>query len=77
MKLINTICFVVISVGAINAQEIDERLLVKYSQTELELLVTNNPDEYAMLEYALDNALYVANYSKAKGHSFETIAVDH
>ena len=76
MMLFSVICFLFISYGAVHAQQVDERLLTKYSQSDLTSMIENNPDEYKMLAYALDNAIYVAPYSNIKGHTLETIVVD-
>lgn len=76
MKLFNAICFVFLTVGAACAQEIDERLLTKYSQVELESLVAKDVESYTMLVYALDNALYVSDYSSVKSTELQTIVVD-
>lgn len=65
-----------ISVGSAFAQEIDDRLLSKYSQKELQKMIDTDADQYNLLDYALDNALYVANYDSSKGGDFETILVD-
>ncbi|MDG1333123.1 MAG: hypothetical protein P8P74_12390 [Crocinitomicaceae bacterium] len=76
MKIASLLCFIFISVGSIFAQEIDDRLLSKYSQEELQTMIDTDVDQYHMLAYALDNALYLANYDSSKGGSFETISVD-
>ncbi len=65
-----------IFVGTAFSQEINQRLLPKYSTEALETMIASNPDQYAMLVYALDNALYIANYSSAKGGEFESIVLD-
>lgn len=76
MKIASLFCLVFISVGCAFAQEVDERLLSKYSQQELETMIATNSNQYDILDYALDNALYVANYSDSKGGNFETISVN-
>lgn len=76
MKLFNVICFLFICLGSVYSQDIDERLLSKYSQDELISIMENSPEEYQMLKYALDNAMYVAPYTNVKGQTLETIAVD-
>lgn len=76
MKLMSLVCFVLISMSSAFSQEIDQRLLPKYSTEELKTMITSNPEEYNMLTYALDNGMYVANYSSSKGGQFETIMVD-
>lgn len=76
MKIASFICFIFISAGSIFAQEIDDRLLSKYSQKELQTMIDTDLHQYELLDYALDNALYVANYDSSKGGNFETILVD-
>lgn len=76
MKIASFLCFIIISSSSLFAQEIDDRLLYKYSQEELQTMIETDADQYNMLEYALDNAIYVANYNSSKGGNFETISVD-
>lgn len=76
MKIASFLAFIIISFGSVIAQQIDDRLLSKYSQEELQLMIDTDSKQYQLLDYALDNALYVANYDSAKGGNFETIMVD-
>jgi hypothetical protein len=76
MKIASLLCLIFISFSSAFAQEIDERLLSKYSQEELETMIETNPDQYQLLDYALDNALYVANFNDSKGGDFELITID-
>jgi hypothetical protein len=76
MKTASLLCFIFISAGSLFAQEIDDRLLSKYSQEELQTMIETDSEQYQLLNYALDNALYVANYYSSKEGSFETILVD-
>ena len=76
MKITILFCFIIISVGSVSAQEIDNRLLYKYSQNELQTMIDTDTDQYEFLEYALDNAIYVANYDCSKGGNFTSISVD-
>lgn len=76
MKLTSLVCFVLIFVGTAFSQEIDQRLIPKYSVEELETMMASNPEQYSLLAYALDNALYVSNFSSAKGGDFETIVLN-
>ncbi|NVK66575.1 MAG: hypothetical protein HWE22_18425 [Flavobacteriales bacterium] len=76
MKLLTFLGFFFLSCSAIYAQDIDERLLSRYSQEELHKLIESDIDQYNLLEYALDNALYVANYDGAKGGDFKLISVN-
>lgn len=76
MKTASLFCFIFISLGSILAQEIDDRLLSKYSQEELQTMIESDSESYLFLLYAADNALYVANYDSAKGGDYPTISVD-
>ena len=76
MKIASFLCFIIISMSSAFAQEIDDRLLSKYSERELKKMIETDSDQYNLLDYALDNALYVANYDSSKGGNFETILVD-
>lgn len=76
MKIASFFCFLLLSVGSVFGQEIDQRLLTKYSQQELETMIATNATQYAVLDYALDNGIYIANYDNAKGGDFPTISID-
>lgn len=76
MKILNVLCFVFVSCSAVFAQEMDDRLLSRYSQEELKNMIQSDVEQYDMLDYALDNALYVANYDSSKSGDFKTISVD-
>jgi len=76
MKLLTFLSFFFLSWSAVFAQDIDERLLSRYSQEELQTMIESDVDQYNLLKYALDNALYVANYDSAKGGDFAQISVD-
>lgn len=39
-------------------------------------MIESDSDQYELLDYALDNGLYVANYDSSKGGNFETVSVD-
>ena len=58
----------VFSVFSLQAQtnDIDKKLLAKYSKKELSTLKAENPDEYKFAKYCIDNAFYIANSSKEK-----------
>lgn len=47
-------------------QSIDERLLVKYSSEELNVLKHDQPSEYKYLTYCLDHAWYLTNIPTEK-----------
>jgi hypothetical protein len=46
--------------------KLDEKLLVKYSLEELNLLKKDNPQEYEFIKYCVNNAFYVAALSEKK-----------
>ena len=73
MKLITTLCFSLLFSVISFSQDIDKRLLEKYSEAELNEMIENSPNEYALLDYALDNAIYFATTSASKGQTLETI----
>lgn len=39
-------------------------------------MIESDANQYNLLDYALDNALYVANYDSSRGGNFEIILVD-
>jgi len=73
MKLLTTLSFLLFFGAVSFSQQIDERLLEKYTATELNLMIENSPNDYALLNYALDNAMYVAEGSNPKAVGLETI----
>ena len=75
MKLIATFIFVVFFLGDGISQEIDKRLLGKYSEVELADLQLNSPDRLALLTYALDNACYFSDLPEGKSVVLETISL--
>ena len=48
------------------SQQIDSRLLQRYSETQLENIRLEQPEEYALLNYALDNAVYFSEIPDEK-----------
>tara|TARA_R110001599_G_scaffold301447_1_gene507053 strand:- start:71 stop:436 length:366 start_codon:yes stop_codon:yes gene_type:complete len=74
MKLISSLTFILfLSSVAWSQEKIDKRLLSRYSAIELNALESTSPDELKLLTYALDNGIYVANYSSEKGETFPVI----
>jgi hypothetical protein len=74
MKLISSLTFILFLSSVTWSQEkIDKRLLSRYSVTELNALESTSPEELKILTYALDNGMYVANYSLEKGETFPEI----
>jgi hypothetical protein len=75
MKLITTLCFSCLFSLLSFSQDIDTRLLTKYTEAELNEMIENSPNDYALLDYALDHAIYYANGSGDKGVTLTTIAM--
>lgn len=74
MKILSSLAFFLfLSSMSWSQENIDKRLLKKYSVEEIKALESSQPDELKILVYALDNAVYFANYSSAKGQQFEEI----
>lgn len=74
MKQLSIFFFVLFISSLSWAQEkMDKRLLERYSTVELSSLKQNNPEEFKILNYALDNGMYIANYSAEKGDVFPEI----
>ena len=79
MKLFNAICFSILCSGSIYAQDsvengsVDSRLMERYSKSEIKDMKKDDPDQLAMLTYALDHAIYITDYPKGKNVNFETI----
>lgn len=65
--LVNSVAF---------SQEIDTRLLKKYSQEELVTMKDQNPTHFNMLVYALDNACYITDLPKGKSDAI-TGSIDY
>ena len=57
------------------SQQIDSRLLQRYSEVQLVNLQQDNPDEYALLDYALDNAVYYAEVPAEKQIDVQEISL--
>lgn len=74
MKFLTTFIFSLLLFGSVFSQELDTRLLEKYSETELTEMQSNSPQEFTLLNYALDNAIYYADYPEEKGGTFQSIA---
>ena len=76
MKLLFPLCLTLLISGNVFSQDIDSRLLKRYSSTELTELQSSNPERIALLTYALDNSLYIADAPVGKKVNVETISVD-
>lgn len=76
MKLLAFITCVFLQVQIGYSQEIDERLLERYSQSELEGFQTSSPEKLAMYTYALDNGCYTAELPTGKSIVLTEISID-
>jgi hypothetical protein len=65
-----TIVIIILFICAISIQaqteNIDNKLLAKYSKKELRILKTDNPSEYEFAKYCVNNAFYIAPSSEDK-----------
>lgn len=75
MKLLTILCISILSIFGLNAQEFDSRLLDKFSETEIYEMQQNDSESYAILTYALDNALYYLDVPSDKEVNFKTIRI--
>lgn len=78
MKTLLPICFLFLFIGAVNSQESSpkEMLLKVYSSDKLSQIKKESPADYRMLIYAVDHAVYKANYEGKEGDSFKTITLE-
>lgn len=76
MKLLLPLCLTLLLAGNVFSQDIDSRLLERYSSTELSALQSSNPARIALMTYALDNALYITDVPSGKEINAETITVN-
>jgi hypothetical protein len=72
-KLFLTACFGAFFSAFTMAQDVDQRLLVKYSDAELVDMKKSANDNYELLVYSLDHAMSITNYSPEKGGSQGTV----
>ena len=75
MKLLTILCISLISVLGLNAQELDSRLLERYSEAEIYEMQQNDSESYAILVYALDHAIDYLDAPIDKQVSFRTIRI--
>ena len=73
MKFLTTFAFSMLLFGSVFSQDIDTRLLEKYSENEITEMQSNSPQEFELLNYALDNAIFYADYPEEKGGTFQSI----
>lgn len=66
MKKLLIITFSFFALGSAFSQEIDQRLIKKFTTEELTTMKANEPGKYAMYVYALDHACYISDLPKGK-----------
>jgi len=70
IRKISFLALIVLGISfSIQAQDVDSRLLVKYTKAELVKMQKENKSEYDLLVYSIDHAMYVTNYSEKKGEN--------
>lgn len=75
MKLLTILCILLLSIVGLNAQELDKRLLEKYSEAQIHSMQQNDPEAYSILVYALDHAIYYLDVPADKEVNFTRISV--
>ncbi|MCH2230856.1 MAG: hypothetical protein MK105_10970 [Crocinitomicaceae bacterium] len=75
MKLISIVLMSICCSFVSFSQELDSRLLERYSSLELAELAKDNPAEYKFLVHALDNAIYIIDLPKGKEVELESIEI--
>lgn len=73
MKLFFTTALFTLFSWVVSAQEIDQRLLERYTTAEINEIQNNSPEKYNMLVYALDHACYIADLPEGKQADLKTI----
>ena len=66
MKKLLIITFSFFALGSAFSQEIDQRLIKKFSTEELTTMKKNDSAKYVMYVYAVDKACYVSDLPKGK-----------
>lgn len=75
MKLLSLLGFFMILNFSLVAQDYDQRLLSKFDSKTLVEMSQNQPEQLALLTYALDHGYYIAEGGNTKGVSLPTIAM--
>jgi hypothetical protein len=75
MKLFFSVFVSVVVSFTVCSQDLDSRLLDRYSLEELTKLYKDNLTEYQFLDYALDNAVYLTDIPMGKNVEFESIDI--
>lgn len=74
IKKLSFLALIVLGLSfSIQAQDVDQRLLSKYSSIELANLKSSNLAEYEFEVYCLDHAITKAKYSTEKGGTYPEI----
>ncbi len=74
MKKILFLLFSIFFVGQIcfsQETELNSELLSVYSETELNQIISEKPEQYQILIYAIDNGVYLADFPKGKKERVE------
>jgi hypothetical protein len=74
-KLFLIACFGAFFCAYTMAQDVDQRLLVKYSEAELVDMKKKNNAEYEFQLYCLDNAFSKVTYSSEKGGNYPELTL--
>jgi hypothetical protein len=77
MKKLLIFAFSFFALGSAFSQEIDQRLVKRYTTEELSLMRKNEPKKYEMYVYALDHGCYIADLPMGKESELSgTVNVD-
>ena len=72
MKKIIPLSIFILAALVLKAQEFDDRLFVKFSESELIEMQTNQTEEFKYINACLDHGFYLANF-KGKSNPAEVI----
>ena len=76
MKTIFILLLTLLVSGAVSAQQYDQRLLNAYSTEELASISQEKPELIAILNYALDNASYIAETGNKDNSGLTSISLE-
>ena len=68
--------FVVIFSSFAFSQEAESRLLKRYTQAEIDIIKSEDPNYHALLIYALDHGVYIIDVPESKNLDLQTIHID-
>lgn len=75
MNYLKLIAFTIFFGNLAYSQNVDERLLERYSQKELQEIKEHKSNEYNLLVYALENGLYTADAPTEKSIELGSIEI--